>query len=113
MDEMDGLWTAEFGTASGVANGGVLVIASERIFGGDSGYYYSGTYAIAGDTLTGELSATHYYGPRVTAFGDSVLTFTIQFTGKANQARDLIDGFAERPGVGRVRFRLTRRARAI
>jgi hypothetical protein len=107
---MNGLWTAEFGTASGVANGGVLVIESGRLFGGDSAYWYSGAYSVSGDTVTGDLRATHYYGPNVTAFGDSASTFTVQFTGTMNPAGDQIDGLAMRPGIGQVRFRLTKRA---
>ncbi|MGH8057627.1 MAG: hypothetical protein ACREOH_10405 [Candidatus Entotheonellia bacterium] len=107
---MEGLWTAEFGTASGMLNGGVVVLESGRILGGDSGYYYTGKYSISGDTLSGDLRATHYYGPGVTAFGDSASMFTIELTGKINSAGDHIDGLMVRSGVGQVRFRLSKRA---
>jgi len=109
-DDMEGLWTAEFGTASGFINGGVVMLQAGRIFVGDSGYYYVGKYSMDGETLTGELGANHYYGPRTTAFGDSTATFTVELTGKLNTTSDQIDGVLVRQGIGQVHFRLTKRA---
>jgi hypothetical protein len=109
-DDMEGLWTAEFGSATGFINGGVVMLQAGRIFGGDSGYYYVGKYSVDGETLTGELRANHYYGPRTTAFGDTTATFTVELTGTRNTTSDQIDGLVVRQGIGQVHFRLTKRA---
>jgi hypothetical protein len=39
---VDGLWTIEFGSNTGIFGSGVVVIRSGRIEGGDASYYYFG-----------------------------------------------------------------------
>ena len=41
---MEGLWTIEFGSNSGVFGSGVVVLREGKIEGGDASYYYVGTY---------------------------------------------------------------------
>lgn len=41
---IDGLWTAEFGSSTGVFGGGVVVFQNGRVLGGDAGYFYIGKY---------------------------------------------------------------------
>lgn len=52
---MDGLWTAEFGSSTGIFGGGVAVFWDGNIWGGDATYYYIGEYTLSGDTLTATL----------------------------------------------------------
>jgi hypothetical protein len=47
---MLGLWTVEFGGSEGRFGSGVMVFDQGRLWGGDSGYYYSGTYSCSNDT---------------------------------------------------------------
>jgi hypothetical protein len=65
---VNGLWTAEFTTASG-AGTGVVVFVDGRIMGGDAAYYYSGTYQEEGPRLNARLFVKHYAGPLTNVFG--------------------------------------------
>ena len=52
MPQIEGLYVVEFGDVAiggqtyTYWNGGVAVLETNRIFGGDSGYYYVGNYTI-------------------------------------------------------------------
>jgi hypothetical protein len=48
---MDGLWTAEFGSSTGIFGGGVAVFRDGKILGGDGFYYYIGEYSLHGTAL--------------------------------------------------------------
>jgi len=52
---MDGLWTAEFGSSTGIFGGGVAVFRDGKVWGGDATYYYIGEYTLNGNTLTATL----------------------------------------------------------
>ena len=45
---MDGLWTVEFGSSTGMFGGGVAVFREGKIPGGDGLYYYVGQYSLTG-----------------------------------------------------------------
>jgi hypothetical protein len=51
VQNLEALYLVEFGDVSGVdyQNGGVAVLETSRIFGGDSGYHYVGDYSAFGD----------------------------------------------------------------
>lgn len=105
---IEALWTVEFGTVSGT-NGAAVVLKGSRIFGGDSGFYYLGSYTLSGDALSGDLQATHYHGPGVTAYGDNVSTYSVKVSGKLSPNGNEITGVAVRPGFGQVQMRMTKR----
>lgn len=48
---MNGLWTVEFGSSTGMFGGGVVVFQDGKLMGGDGGYYYLGTYELKGRAL--------------------------------------------------------------
>jgi hypothetical protein len=52
---MNGLWTAEFGSSSGVFGGGVAVLQDGAILGGDAAYFYIGTYELTNKTFKASL----------------------------------------------------------
>lgn len=66
---IEALWAVYFGDAAGQVNGGVVVFETSRIFGGDSKFYYTGEYHISGKRISARITATHYHGDRMTAFG--------------------------------------------
>src|SRR5713101_127037 len=76
MDE-EGLWSVEFISSpqsqgqmwSGVG-AGVVVLETWKLFGGDSTYFYLGTYSFNAGKLTAIVDVKHYYGPRNAIFGD-------------------------------------------
>jgi hypothetical protein len=57
MTSVEACWTVRFGdphASDHELNGGILVLETGRIFGGDSGYAYLGTYEIGGATIEGK-----------------------------------------------------------
>jgi T3SS negative regulator,GrlR len=59
----EALYVVEFGdmAASGTyRNGGVIVLETGRVYGGDSGYYYVGTYSVKDGQLTGEVKVVKH-----------------------------------------------------
>ena len=44
MRQIESLYVAEFGDVDGLSfrNGGVVILETNRVFGGDSGYFYLG-----------------------------------------------------------------------
>jgi len=48
---MNGLWTVEFGSSTGMFGGGVAIFRDGTILGGDGLYYYIGEYSIEGKSL--------------------------------------------------------------
>lgn len=111
---VEALWTVTFQVESPTPgekweNGGVVVLETGRIFGGDSQYYYVGTFKLAGgDELLGRLKVVHYHGDRRTAFGDAGPIFEVDLHGKL-VAPNMITGVMKRPGFGALAFRLSKR----
>lgn len=54
---MIGLWTLEFDDY-----GLCLYFTEREMYGGTGNYYWTGTYEVSGETVTGRLKATHYCG---------------------------------------------------
>ncbi len=105
---VEGLWTADFEVLAGWRNGGVVVLETGRIFGGDSQYYYLGKYEVSRGTMTGKVSVTHYHGQAGTAFGDNAARFDVELAG--NLTENAVDGKATRSGFPAIRFRMTKKA---
>jgi hypothetical protein len=68
VSEIDGLWTAKFATSQG-SGSGVVTLSEGRITGGDTNYYYVGTYAAQGSSITASLRVIHFVGPLNNVFG--------------------------------------------
>lgn len=66
---VEALWTFEFISNANVFGTGVVVLESGRIFGGDSQYYFLGSYVIEHGQITAEIESTHYGGVAYSAFG--------------------------------------------
>ena len=80
---LEALWLMEFALAQGSwTNGGVVVLETGRIFGGDSQYYYVGTYKVDRERITADVLSVHYHGERYTAFGTDEPKFQIKIQGK-------------------------------
>ena len=81
---LEALWTVKFedATVQGWVNGGVVVLETGRIFGGDSAYYYLGTFELDGDRFTADVRVVHYSGDPTTTFGTTETDFKIQLEGQ-------------------------------
>ena len=88
---LNGLWTVEFSSALNIVGKGVLVLSGGRLFGGDSGYYYSGNFEVDSNTVSGTFDATRFDINSVSVFGD-IGDFSLSFKGTVSGAT--IDGLA-------------------
>lgn len=61
MSSIEALWTMQFHNTNGPASSaGVVVFESERIFGGDSCYYYIGNYKVDSMTIRGQVRSVRF-----------------------------------------------------
>lgn len=67
---MDGLWTAEFGSSTGIFGGVVAVFRDGRVLGGDATYYYIGEYTLSGNTLKATLTLSPFIENAESVFQD-------------------------------------------
>jgi len=62
--DLEALWSVVFLTPNSQRlNAGVVVFETNRIFGGDSWFYYTGTYKGENGKLVARVKSTHYFGP--------------------------------------------------
>lgn len=89
---LEALWTLEFQTNNTWTNGGVVVLESNKIYGGDSQYYYLGNYELNRDTIIAKISGTHYHGPINTIWGTDEKQTQVSFTGTYDKDEGKIVG---------------------
>jgi hypothetical protein len=108
---IEALWTVQFELANhGWTNGGVVVLESGRLFGGDSQYYYVGHYGLDGRVISGSMRSTHYHGPISTAFGTNEHHFELSIQAEWDGQRR-INGLVVRPDLrAGLRFRMVKQA---
>lgn len=105
---LEALWTIYFGDATvpgmqpGMSNAGTAVLETGRVFGGDSQYYYLGTFAVNDRVLSGTARITHFNGPVNTAWGTDEKQFDVAFEG--NVGEDVIDGAMWRPEMPQMKL---------
>ena len=108
---LESLWTMEFQRADGWLNAGVAVLETGRVFGGDSNFYYLGTFTVSGKRISAKIAVQHYFGGNETAFGDRINRYDIKLTGTLNA--DLINGTMRRldnPDLSTLQVRFRHRA---
>jgi hypothetical protein len=81
VNEMEGLWTAEFGSSVGIFGGGVVVFREGKIMGGDNGYFYLGTYKLNGNTLQATINVEPFIEGIESAFKTLGQKFTLELVG--------------------------------
>ena len=113
MQGLEALYVVEFGDVAGIdyRNGGVAVLETNRVFGGDSGYCYLGDYSIFGDRFAASVRITKHNPVWANVFGDDAPEFDIHVLGIAKD--DIIVATMERPDRPGLRLplRLKRKAR--
>lgn len=103
----EGLWTVRFGDHDmNWINGGVVVLEAGKIFGGDSTFFYTGSFDVFGDDFIAGLRIRHHHGKTETAWGDHSKDFNIDATGHLNG--DSIKGNVSRTEYRSGKFWLTR-----
>jgi hypothetical protein len=97
---MDGFWTAEFGTNSGMFGGGVAILQDGKLRGGDSFYYYVGEYDLSGRTFKATLRISPFIAGAKSVFGTVNQELTLELVGSLiDDGRVIAQGHArEIPG---------------
>lgn len=93
MTSLEAMWTIRFDAPLGESfelRGGVAVIESSRLFGGDSGYAYLGNVDVEGDAIRGSLRIIRHDPNIQSLFGD-VDEFDLSFEGR-RLSDDRIEG---------------------
>jgi hypothetical protein len=106
--QIEGLYVVEFGDVAiggetyTYWNGGVAVLETNRIFGGDSGYYYVGNYTIKDSQFEATVKIVKHNPTWEDAFGSTSPSFNIKVQATANNG--IIEGFMERPDPPQARL---------
>jgi hypothetical protein len=106
---IDGLWLADFSTHLGAGNG-VVVLSNMTLLGGDSNYYYRGTYSLEGTYFRALLTIFHYAGPLNNVFGP-LRQLEIQVEGSVGADLIMAHGISRYSPQTRATFRLRRPTR--
>ncbi len=81
---LDGLWTIEFASPTGLFGSGVIVLTNRRLLGGDAGYYYSGEYTVDDHHIDGRTDVVRFNRNSLSIFGD-MDSFTLDFHGEISE----------------------------
>jgi hypothetical protein len=86
---MQGFYTIEFQGIEGWG-AGVVTLANGKVFGGDSGYLYSGTYTQSANTMNARVHVKQYVAGIQNVMGRS--EFDLQLDGITNAGRMTVTG---------------------
>jgi hypothetical protein len=105
---IDGFWTVQFQGPQG-RDGGVAVFMSGKIFGGDSGHTYIGTYEENNKQVKARVSVQNFI-PSVRNVMGLQGNFELEFTGSASgDAMNLIANPVGQPAT-KMNARLTKKS---
>jgi len=92
---VEGLWTIQFRSSLKDFGAGVVVLTNNKIFGGDSGFWYSGHYSIGNGHVTSKLLVARFTPGYISVFGD-IDQFQLEFD--ADFTENSFAGKASIPG---------------
>jgi hypothetical protein len=76
---IDGFWTIHY-DAEGNRGAGVVVLTNGKLYGGDSGFTYIGSYAQTGDSVTAEIHTRNFEPSVMSLLGLSHYTLSLHGT---------------------------------
>lgn len=88
---INGLWSVQFSSSSGSFGGGIVVFQNGKVYGGDLGYYYIGSYKIEDDLISGEVAVANYSGAPHSVFGP-INNFKLVLSGKVHSTNMTLNG---------------------
>ena len=92
---MNGFWTATFSTPFGTGYG-VAYFTDKEVFGGDSGFTYTGAFSATGNTVNAEFKVSPYNKSMQSVFGDNQ-AFNLSIEGTLQGDRLVGQGRAREP----------------
>lgn len=105
---VEALWTFKFITHQNTVGAGVAILESGHVFGGDSEYYFIGSYSIRGNEITVEVESTHYGTTPNSMFGPAK-HLNLRFSGPLAQPTTTLEGNVVEAPEKRMTLVLTRR----
>lgn len=107
---MDGLWTAEFGSSTGMFGGGVTVFQDGKILGGDGTYFYVGEFNLRGREFEATLRTSPFIEGAQSVFKTTGQDLTLELSGSLTDENHAIAQGHPR-GMPNLKFgvKLTRR----
>ena len=88
---VEALWTANFISGELNEGGRVVILETEKIYGGDSQFYYLGSYKINDGKISAKIKVTRYYGQGNSIFGQRE-SFEIEVNGDTNSNKMILSG---------------------
>jgi hypothetical protein len=108
--DMDGLWTAEFGSSAGSFGGGVAVFKSGKVLGGDGTYFYVGTYTLKEGHFQATLKSSPFIEGARSVFNTTGQDLTLELNGSlTGKGQALAQGSAKEVPALKFAVRLTKR----
>jgi hypothetical protein len=106
---LEGFWTVEFGSSTGMFGGAVLWCKQGEISGGDSGYYFVGRYESDSNTFTATIRSMPFIDGYVSVFNTKDQDLILDLTGVVDGNQATAQGHPR--GMPEMRFgaKLTRR----
>jgi len=104
---IEAMWAARFQSNQGGQGAGIIVLETERVFGGDSWYYYVGSYRVDQGRLYTQLKVTHYADNAESIFGP-LREFTVALEGLLNMREINLKGQANQDPNLQIQLTMSR-----
>ena len=88
---LEALWSVQFITSQQTYGGGVVIFETQRIFGGDTSFFYVGTYTVDQGQIKGTVRVRRHSQGLPSAF-DPLEDFELSLTGKIQPNQFRLDG---------------------
>lgn len=106
---IEALWAVRFvgvnGGSIGEQSGGVIVLESGRLFGGDTWTYYTGSYSIANGQVTFRVNVgVHHTGGGESIFGGPLVPYSLEGVATVDAAQRTMK--ADLVAIGQPQMRI-------
>ncbi|MGD8843654.1 MAG: hypothetical protein PVJ83_09290 [Gammaproteobacteria bacterium] len=91
-DMLEAIWSVEFVSHNYRVAGGVVMFENGRIFGGDSNFYYLGTYETHDGKVTARVKFHNFTGITSLIFGEGLTEFSVQVEGNLSHDSFVANG---------------------
>lgn len=105
----EAMYGIEFSSNEGNSGYGVLVLETNRVFGGDSSFVYIGSYSVDDGVLVAEVKCTNDRKESDSIFAE-LDEFTVRVEGIPNDNEFILKGYVVEDPAKKIAVKLTRRA---
>jgi T3SS negative regulator,GrlR len=106
---LEALWSVGFITGQGLHGAGVVIFETGRVFGGDSYFYWVGSYSVGDGTITGEVDVRRHMEGLPFIF-PGLEGGRVRFTGPINSPTMLLTGSLVNNPTQQIAVQFTRLA---